>query len=269
MQWEHLTPADFEEFFAQGNTMCVVPVGSMEKHGKHLPVGNDTLTGNIICQRVAERVPCIVTPPFYITHVCPASTAPGALHLSVPDLLDYFGKICDEIGRNGFKKIVLVSAHGGNWVWLPPLVKDLGCRNKPYFAFTCGTQFMGREEDKELFDAPRDLGGHGGASETAVALELYGDLVRRDEMEKHEAVYESSLPYDVSPAQGTYDFVASYPKIYNGRPAAATKEIGKILVEHAVEDLAKVLLKIHETDITVLENMRDRLEAMTASPKDR
>ena len=67
---------------------------------------------------------------------------------------------------------------------------------------------------------------------------------------------------------GTYDFVASNPSIYNGRPASATEEMGKVLVEHAVEDLAAVLKKIQETELTVLEEMRDRLEALTAAPRD-
>lgn len=248
--------------------MCVVPVGSMEKHGRHLPVGNDTLKGHLMCLRAAEQVPCIVTPPFYVTHVPDATTAPGALNLSVPDLLGYFGKVCDEIGRNGFRKIALVSAHGGNSVWIPPLVQDLACRNKPYFAFAYYIPLVGRQEDRKLFEDQRDIGGHGGASETAFALELFGNLVKRDEMERHEPVYESSLPYDVSPAGGTYDFIGANPKLYNGRPGAATKEIGRVLVDHAVKDLVTVLRKIHDTDLTVLERMKARFEGLTASPKE-
>ena len=127
---------------------------------------------------------------------------------------------------------------------------------------------VGREEDKQLFDDPRDMGGHGGASETAFALHLFGELVRRDEIEKHAPAYESALPYDVSPAQGTYDAAAAYPNIYNGTPSAATEEIGRILVEHAVEDLVAVLRKIHTTDLPILIRMKDELEALARSPQD-
>ena len=150
MKWEEMLSSDFELFFNQGNDLCVLPIGSLERHGDHLPVGNDTLKAYQYCLKAAENVPAVVMPPFYFTHVPGPATTPGAINLDIPTLLDYFEKICDEINRNGFRKIFLVSAHGGNGVWLPSLIKDLACKNKDYLAFTYKVPLVGNEDDKKL-----------------------------------------------------------------------------------------------------------------------
>mgnify|MGYP006300344871 CR=1 FL=1 len=267
MQWEQMRPSDFEEFFADGNDMCLVPVGSMERHGPHIPVGNDTLKGHRWCVDAAERVGVVTTPPFYLTHVPPATTAPGALNLDIPTLLDYFEKVCDEIGRNGFRRIVLVSAHGGNNVWLPGLVKDMACKNKPYMTFCYYVPLLSRpEEDTELFSSAEAAGGHAGASESSIALHLFGDLVDEEAMRELEPAYEHRRPYDVTPAQAPYDFVASWPDLYHGNPAEATAQTGKRLYEHALEDLVALLQRIRDADIEEMMRMREELEACTRNP---
>lgn len=60
MNWEYLREEEFKEAIEQSKGLCVVPVGCMEKHGQHLPIGTDSILATEIVRRAAEREPVVV-----------------------------------------------------------------------------------------------------------------------------------------------------------------------------------------------------------------
>ncbi len=254
MQWEKMTPKEFSEYIKSGNRICILPIGSMEKHGEHLPLGNDTLKAYQYCLKASEKVRSVVMPPFYFTHVPMAVVQPGAINIPVSELLKHFELICDEIGRNGFSKIVLASAHGGNKTWLPALIKDMAVKDKNYHLFYYRIPLFIRSTVEKLFENQQDIGGHGGAAETAIGLYLFEDAVDKQEMVDQQPIYGNSADFDFGNSDNTYDFVRSYPRFYSGNPSKATRDIGKTLFNEAVDNFADTLRKIAAVDINALNS---------------
>src|SRR5512139_1925804 len=111
MQWEHLTSTEFAGA-ARETGVCVIAIGVIEKHSEHLPLGTDFLNGHKIASLAAEKEAAVVFPPFYFGQIYEARCFPGTLALKPTLLLEVIGAVLDEIGRNGFKKIIMLNAHG-------------------------------------------------------------------------------------------------------------------------------------------------------------
>ena len=114
MLWQNLKATEFPEAVKKAKGVCVIPLGAMEKHGPHMPVGSD----NIIAERTtilaAEKEPVVVFPTFHFGQVNGLQHFDGSICLSQRLTLELFDEICDEIARSGFKKILLLNSHGGN-----------------------------------------------------------------------------------------------------------------------------------------------------------
>ena len=115
MQWENLTAPDFAKAVRMTG-VCVLTFGVLERHSEHLPLGTDYLNAHRIASLAAEQEPAVVFPPFYFGQIYEARCYPGALTLRPELLLELLRAVLDEIGRNGFKKIIIVNAHGGT-IW--------------------------------------------------------------------------------------------------------------------------------------------------------
>ncbi|HNT36511.1 MAG TPA: creatininase family protein, partial [bacterium] len=113
MQWENLTSPDFAKA-AKETGVCVLTMGVIEKHGDHLPLGTDFLNVHKIACLAADKEKAVVFPPFYFGQIYEARCFPGTVTIKPTLLLELIEGVLDEIGRNGFKKIIIYSGHGGN-----------------------------------------------------------------------------------------------------------------------------------------------------------
>ena len=107
MQWEQLTADEFR-VAARETGVCVIALGVLEKHATHLPLGTDYLNAHRIACLAAEKEPAVVFPPFYFGQIYEALCFPGAVALKPTLLVELLQSVFDEIGRNGFAKIVVV-----------------------------------------------------------------------------------------------------------------------------------------------------------------
>lgn len=122
--WENLKATEFPEAVKKSKGVCVVPIGAMEKHGPHMPVGTDNIIAERTAFLAAEKEPVVIFPTFRFGDVNTLQNFDGSICFSTKLLLDYFTELCREIARSGFKKILLLNAHGGN----PPLLTTF-CRS--------------------------------------------------------------------------------------------------------------------------------------------
>src|SRR3982074_2840358 len=102
---------------AQGT--CLLPFGIMEKHGPHLPLGNDLLNVRYVALTAAQQEYAVVFPEYYFGQIFEAKHQPGTVAYSRRLQLDLLQETTDEMARNGCKKIVIVNGHGGNNSLLP------------------------------------------------------------------------------------------------------------------------------------------------------
>ena len=124
MRWDELTPRDFLAAREKAKGICVLPVACVERHGGHMPLGTDAFMAEGVCRRAAEKEAFVWFPVVRLGVNGEAAANPGAIALRTETILLLLENLCEEIARNGFRKIVLYSSHGGNRFVLPLFVQQ-------------------------------------------------------------------------------------------------------------------------------------------------
>ena len=244
MLWEELSAKDFRACVERSGGVCVLPLGVVEKHGDHLPLGTDMYTGTAVAKRAAELEPAVVFPYYFLGQIAEARHVPGTLAASHRLIMDALLEMCDEIHRNGFTKILILSSHGGNEYFLPFFVQQFPGLNRPYAVYT---RYISGKTPEQLQAiraraGVQDLGDHAGFSETSVIMHLRPDLVRMESMDASESVNRQRLK-DVR-AQGVYtgfDWYAQYPHHFAGDPGPASAEHGKFIFDMVCQNMAEAI----------------------------
>ncbi len=175
MRWEHLTSPEFEKAVGDVEGVCLLAVGCLEKHGDHLPIGQDTLYSHELCCRAAEEEAAMVFPQYYFGQIHEARHVPGTVALAYDLIIPVLESMCDEIARNGLKKILIVSGHGGNSGTLEHFRRLLQAKEKDYSVFITAPH-----EAEKVGLMTAEIDGHGGEEETSCSLHFFPELVKSD-----------------------------------------------------------------------------------------
>jgi creatinine amidohydrolase len=251
--WSERTAPEIRTLADADGSIVVVPIGSIEQHGNHLPVVTDTLLTNHVVRgavdRVSESVPVLETPPVWIGCSQHHLEFGGTLSVELETFLSVLANVADTALQNGFEGLLLVNGHGGNRAALGCAVSEIGADHSAVSVsgltyFELAAPFVDEIRDSEF-------GGmaHGGEFETSLMLHLEPDAVRTNEL-------EGSMLSD--PAErGLVDMFEAGPlSTYRpfsefsetgaiGDPKLATAEKGKRLFEGIVEELADTLRGMH------------------------
>ena len=252
MQWEELRADQFESAVADAGGVCIVPVGVLEYHGNHLPLGTDVLIARYVAAEVAKLTPVLVFPVVYFSSNFESKAWPGAITIDNQLLFSLFENVCDEIARNGCRKIVFISGHGGNKWFLPQFVVSMLDKGKdwvPYYFDARGQDpdavggYMNKDLFNELFDS-EDY-GHACEWETSEMLHIRPDLVDMD------AAREVNEPprRDLAQLKHTYtpmDWVAMQPDLIRGTPGHSTAEKGRRFLEDQINTLAEMVTAVKQ-----------------------
>lgn len=254
--WGNRTYEEVQETARQDGSVLVVPVGSIEQHGHHLPVGTDTIlvsaVANLAAERVADSLPVMVTPPVWTGHSPHHMPFGGTVTLDDDTLREVLTETADSALENGFDGVLLLNGHGGNASLITTTTSAIG-KDHPHVEvlgltyFTLAESFIDDIRDS-------DVGGmaHGGEFETSLMLHLRPDLVRE---EKLEGTYMDE-PYD----HGGKDLLEGGPlSVYRsfdeysesgaiGDPGLATAQKGAEIFEHLGDELEHILTEIHENN---------------------
>jgi creatinine amidohydrolase len=265
MQWENLTAPDFARAVRETG-VCVLALGVLERHGEHLPLGTDFLNGHQLACLAAEREPAVVFPPFYFGQVYEARCFPGTITLKPTLLVELLQGVLDEIGRNGFRKIILFSAHGGNRHLVPFLAQASLWQEKPYSLY-CYTGVLSPKRQQAWNDLLETTEhGHACECETSISLVNHPELVHLDRLPRGKTFAAKppagmpALPKDPGQALGRLDdlpanfsgvsWYANYPEHYAGDARPATAEKGLALRQIQVDALAEYIATV-KADVVV------------------
>jgi creatinine amidohydrolase len=248
--WEELTSGDFEQAVALSQGVCIIPMGVVEKHGQHLPLGTDVYTAREISLRAAGLEYAVVFPFYYAGQIFEAKHQPGTIAYSPQMLYDLLDETCKEISRNGFKKILFVNGHGGNNSFLQYFCQTQLADQKDYTVFLYTPQM-----DKEVQDKINSLrssksGGHADEVESGVMMHIRPDLVKIG-----RAADESGEDMDRLKVANGYNGIwwyGKYPNHYAGDARGATPQMGELSVNFRARQLSK-LLKAVKQDTKALE----------------
>lgn len=141
--WERLREEEFDDAIEKSGGLCVIPMGCLEKHGEHEPTGCDLYIARTVLEEVAKSEDFVIFPtPHWVGDVsgfhssAPSPTnARGGIGLNTITLFKLLEELCDEIYRNGFNKICIFNAHGGNLWLLPQFLKRQEEKKKPYATY--------------------------------------------------------------------------------------------------------------------------------------
>lgn len=243
-----LTSYDFRRLVREGPPVVLLPVGSIEQHGPHLPLSTDVVLPEEIAMRVAARMGALVAPPISYGYKSQPKTGggnhfPGTLSLDASTLVAVLRDVMNELVRHGIRHIVVFDGHMENQ-WFITEAIDLMLRDQrregidTVRAIKLGYwEFITPATEEILF--PDGLVSwaleHAAVMETSVMLHLRPDLVRADLIPDHppaEFPPFDPYPFDLStiPEDGVLSSAAS-----------ATSEKGRIVVEQVVPDIATAL----------------------------
>jgi creatinine amidohydrolase len=224
-----LTSATATEEARRKARVAVMPVGSFEQHGDHLPLITDTVVACLIATRLAETYDLFLLPPMTISCSHEHEGFPGTVSISAGTLITVIDDIRSSLARSGVDKVVLVNGHGGNYV-LSNIAQQANVTDRRVVLFP------GRDD----WQAAREYAGmatnghddmHGGELETSVLLHAHPELVRDSyATADHEASHRLHLLVTGMAAYTTTGII--------GRPSLATAAKGKAALDCLVVSFA-------------------------------
>ncbi|MDQ2050128.1 creatininase family protein [Natronolimnohabitans sp. A-GB9] len=225
--------------YVASDSLAVVPLGSTEQHGPHLPEGTDHMIAEALAREATERSGFLCTPPIPIGVSSHHRQFHGTMWVEPSVFRDYVESLSRNLTYHGIDRIVYVNAHGGNVDHLREVGRRLH-RDETAFAI----EWMWDESIPQLiedhFDTP---GPHGGPKETAMIMHIAEELVREDRLEEARDG-GATFDYDAERVHGAttfYDSIENSPNGVFGDQTDATPEIGAELFEAATEQLVALL----------------------------
>ena len=224
VHWEELTAADFRDAITRAQNTCLLPFGIMEKHGPHLPLGNDLLNVRYASLNAAQQEYAVVFPEYYFGQIFEAKHEPGTVAYSRDLQLQLLQETTDEMARNGCKKVIIVNGHGGNPNLLNFFAQSQLEKPHDYVVYVQGIARSGAGEPAHK--SPRAGDQHAGESETSVSMIARPDLVHLDRAKSESGADQARLKLPDGLYTGIW-WYARFPNHYAGEGAVASRELGE------------------------------------------
>ncbi|WP_396612937.1 creatininase family protein [Haloferax sp. S1W] len=227
------------EYVAE-SSLALVPLGSTEQHGPHLPLATDHLIAEALAREAADRTGFLCTPTVNVGVSPHHRQFHGTMWVDAPQFRDYVESMTRNLAYHGIDRVVYVNAHGGNIQHLREVGRRLRDDGTMY-----AIEWMWDESIpdlvRELFDHP---GPHGGPKETAMIMHIARDLVREDRLEDARDGGRRTFAgrdYREHGARTFYDAIENSDNGVFGDQTAATPEAGAKLFEAASEQLVHLV----------------------------
>ena len=263
-RWLYRTSEDFHELRRAAKDVCVIPMGCVEKHGLHDPVGLDILKISHLAYEASKLETVCVFPDFTFGDVPGICTPAGTITLPLETEMLLLEQLCEQIARNGYRKILIVDGHGGNRAWLSAFMRNLKNKRRDFvLAVTRTPKGAPRSLAEVLLEkgsgsipelTPEDealmlrlyeekvVDGHAGMSETAYMMGICPESVHLDKLGIESGLSTHVADYfmenGMSILNDGWDY--NYPNSYHGAdPVGCNERIGRAAVRLGVEALAK------------------------------
>lgn len=250
-RWDELVASDWDKAVEKSNRTCILPIGILEKHGPHAPIGSDLIHVREWAARATKREYAVVFPDYYYGQINEARHEPGTFSLPSRLVMELLDSTCSEIARNGFDKILIINGHGGNPNLLRYFVQIQLERKKNYavYFFDPGADTAYTAKLNRMHKSDMATDAHAGERETSTLLYLRPDLVKMDSAKNESGANLKRL--SIPNVYTGIWWYASYPHHYAGEGAAATKELGQFITEHTLDLLVKALKAVKADTKTI------------------
>ena len=232
--FDELTMKEAEQA-AKNGKVIIIPIGSVEEHGIHLPLCTDSIQPEYIAQEVAKKTRTLIAPPIRYGVCDTARNFPGTISIQFETLHNITKDVLEEFIRNGFTKFLIISGHAGQShmaalrlaaqqvVWNHEKQKT-----KPRI-MVCSDYHFAYELKGKHFD---EKDGHAGAIETSRVKAIKPDLART----KAQRHYPTMPRFEVLANPETY-----FPAGIIGDPTAATTRKGQMTNKYVTEQTVRLI----------------------------
>jgi creatinine amidohydrolase len=246
-QYEELSSPDFIKAIEKSEYTCIIPLGILEKHGPHLPLGTDLLDVRQVALRAAKQEYSIVFPPYYFGQILEAKHQPGTIAYS-PDLIWHLlQETCDELARNGVQKIILVNGHGGNNNFLNYFCQAQLASPRHYAVYLFAPQSDPQVEEQINKMRKTSWDGHAGEEETSTILSHRSDLVALDKAGLQSGADQKRLDNLHNSYVGIW-WYARFPNHYAGDGSAGNAQLGETVIKAQVDQLVKMIQEVKKDE---------------------
>jgi len=229
---------DLETYFEE-ESLAIVPLGSTEQHGPHLPEATDHLIAEAFAREAADRTGYLCTPTINIGVSPHHKQFPGTMWADAPAFREYIESVSRNLTYHGIDRIVYVNAHGGNVEHLREVGRRLRDSGEAY-----ALEWMWNNSISELVDDLFEQNGpHGGPKETALIQYLHPDLVHDERLEEARdggLVDWEDAGTTKHGARTFYDAIENTGNGVLGDQTHATAEKGEQMFEQATDQLTRL-----------------------------
>ena len=218
----------YEDIEKSGVEIVVIPVGAVEQHGPHLPLGTDWFIADVMGRALAKELNAYVLPAIPVSNSQEHLSFKGTVSVRPTTLALFLEDICLSLRHQGFKKIVVASAHGGNWI-LKPWIRDFNFRHPDMMVIHSSGTMPG-----DTKNIPVEI--HSGQGETSAMLAIRPDLVKEGAADFTPTLGREYLDYT--------DFRKLSPSGVWGVPSKADEQMGR---ERTAEWAKRSAEYVHKT----------------------
>lgn len=265
-RWDELTASDWPLAMEKSNKTIIFPIGVLEKHGPHAPMGSDLIRAREWADRVTQEEYAVVFPDYFYGQLNEAKHLPGTFSLPPELTMELLEATCEELGRNGFERIMIINGHGGNPSMLRYFVQNQMASQRDYAIYfydpNTDPDFQKELNSLRKTDPAGDM--HGGESETSVLLYLRPELVQLDRATNESGADQERLPKIPNVYTGIW-WYASFPYHYAGEAEKASAELGKLVTEHKVASMVEALraIKADEKTLELQQEFYNQVEELS------
>jgi len=252
--WAGKTFSEIGAIAEQEGSILILPVGSIEQHGPHLPMSTDTICADALAhegaKQVTDEVPVLVGPAQWAGNSPYHVEFPGRIDVTFSLLVSFYEETADSALDSGFDALLFLNGHGGNHNAIGGASKAIGL-DHPEVEVLAVTYFgLAAEFIDEIRDSSPGGMNHAGELETSLMLHLRPDLVREDLIEgahldepythAYDDMYEGG-PLSVHRLEAEYSENGAV-----GDPKFASAEKGQDIFEGLLDEMALLLEEIYE-----------------------
>ncbi len=245
-KWEELTGPDFPKAIAKAQGVCVLPFGIIEKHGPSGPLGTDLINVRYSTALATSHEYAIIFPEYYFGQIFEAKHQPGTIAYSTHLQLE----LLQEMARNGCRKVVIVSGHGGNTNLIQFFAQTQLESRKDYvvYALVGGGQ-PGTPVPAEARPSKAGVDGHAGEGEISSVMAHRPELAHPDRSAQQSGADLNRLDLPSGVYTGIW-WYSRFPNHYQGDSSKASAERGKALTQMTADRIANAIRAIKSDEIS-------------------
>jgi creatinine amidohydrolase len=260
---EELTSPQFVKAAENAGGVAVIPLGIIEKHGPHLPLGADLYESREIAFTAAKKEYTVVFPPYFVGQIFEGKHQPGTIAYTNELMWKMLEETCIELSRNGLKKIIILNGHGGNTSFLEYFCQSQLMSQRDYIVvlFKPGTNQTYAKEIKSLKKASLD--GHAGEEETSMMSYINPALVDQEALKNESGLDQNRLNKFPFGYTGIW-WYAKYPNHFASDVNTPDKRLGELLIKSEADQLTELIRYLKKNN--TIEQLQEEFFRKSQNP---